>query len=196
VKQRELAWKILDSTQVADCRIFTVHRNLSRRPETDETSDFYVLRCNNWVQVIPMTRSGEVVLVEQYRHGTDSVTLEIPGGVVDASDESTERAGARELLEETGYKGEAMIHIGRTYPNPPVQGNFCDIFLATNVELVQEPTFDRYEDIELRVVPYKQIPELIKTGAICHALVVAAFYYLSLHESFVGGMNQRHETAI
>jgi 8-oxo-dGTP pyrophosphatase MutT (NUDIX family) len=182
LKRRELAWTILDSTQVADCRIFTVHRNLSRRPESTETYDFYVLRCSNWVQVIPMTKEGDVILVEQYRPGTNSVTLETPGGIIDPTDGNSKQAGARELLEETGYRAEKMILIGRTHPNPPVQGNYCDIYLATNIELIQKPSFDKYEDIELRLVPYKEIPGLISSGAISHALVVAAFYYLSLYE--------------
>lgn len=180
--RRELSWKLLNSTQVADCRVFTVHRHLSQPPNSSETFDFYVLRCNNWVEVIPMTKNREVILVEQYRPGTHSVTLEIPGGIIDPTDESSQKAGARELLEETGYRAEEVIHIGRNYPNPPVQGNYCDVFLATNVEMVQQPTFDKFEDIELKIVPYDQIPDLIRTGAISHGLVVAAFYYLALYE--------------
>lgn len=129
-----------------------------------------------------MTKEGDVILVEQYRPGTDSVTLEIPGGIIDPTDESSQQAGARELLEETGYRAQDMVLIGRYHPNPPVQGNYCDIYLATNVELVQKPSFDQWEDIELRLVPYKEIPGLIKSGAISHGLVVAAFYYLNLYE--------------
>jgi 8-oxo-dGTP pyrophosphatase MutT (NUDIX family) len=181
VEKKELAWTILNSTQVADCRIFTVHRNLSQRPRSTDTCDFYVLRCPNWVQVLPMTASGEVLLIEQYRPGTDSVTLETPGGIVDPQDESSEKAGVRELLEETGYRAEKMVFLGRIHANPSIQGNHCDAYLATNIEKVQEPNFDEHEEIEPRLVPYTEIPELIKTGAISHSLVIAAFYYLQLH---------------
>ena len=182
MKGKELAWTILNSTQVADCRVFTVHRNLSQRPRSNETYDFYVLRCPNWVQVIPMTRAGEVLVIEQYRPGTDSVTLEVPGGIVDPEDESSENAAIRELLEETGYHAEKMINLGRLYGNPALQGNHCDVYLAANIELVQEPNFDQIEEIESRLVPYDEIPDLIKSGAINHALVIAAFHYLYLYE--------------
>lgn len=182
MKQRELAWTILNSTQVADCRVFTVHRNLSQRPRSTDTYDFYVLRCPNWVQVLPMTKSGEVLLIEQYRPGTHSVTLETPGGIVDPEDDSSERAAVRELLEETGYRAEKMVFLGRIHANPSLQGNHCDAYLAVNVERVQEPNFDENEEIESRLVPYNEIPDLIKSGAISHSLVIAAFHYLHLYE--------------
>ena len=129
-----------------------------------------------------MTRAGEVLVIEQYRPGTDSVTLEVPGGIVDPEDESSEKAAVRELLEETGYRAEKMIYLGRSYANPSLQGNHCDIYLASNIELVQEPNFDEHEEIESRLVPYKGIPDLIKSGAISHSLVVAGFHYLHLYE--------------
>lgn len=129
-----------------------------------------------------MTRAGEVLLIEQYRPGTNSVTLEVPGGIVDPEDKSSEHAGFRELLEETGYRAEKMIYLGRSYANPSIQGNYCDIYLASNIELVQEPNFDEHEEIESRLVPFTEIAGLIKSGAINHSLVVAAFYYLHLYE--------------
>jgi ADP-ribose pyrophosphatase len=182
VTARDLTWKILESEQVADCRVFTVHRNMSRRPDLDQEHDFYVLRCQNWVNVIPMTANNEVVLIQQYRHGLDNVTLEIPGGIVDPDDHSSEHAGARELLEETGYQAKELIFLGRTHPNPALQGNFCDIYLGTDAELVQKPQFDLTEDIEVKLVPYEQIPPLIESGAINAALVITAFHYLCLYE--------------
>ena len=182
MKPKELAWTILNSTQVADCRIFTVHRNLSRRPRSTDTYDFYVMRFPNWVQVIPMTKAGEVLLIEQYRPGTDSVTLEVPGGIVDPEDENSEKAAVRELLEETGYRAEKMIYLGRCHANPSIQGNHCDVYLASNIELVQEPNFDQHEEIESRLVAYDEIPGLIMSGAISHSIVVAGFYYLHLYE--------------
>lgn len=175
-------WETISSEQIADCRVFSVNRNLSAPKGSEEHHDFYVLHPNNWVNVIPITENNEVVLVEQFRHGISELTLEIPGGMVDPEDPSPQDAASRELLEETGYQASELIHIGRNHPNPAMQSNCCDTFLAKNVKRVIEPSFDRTEYIEIRLTPLDQIPLLIQTGRITHALVLVAFYYLDLHE--------------
>ena len=81
-----------------------------------------VLDCPDWVNIIPLTDDGQVVLIRQFRHGTQSVTLEVPGGVVEA-DESPEAAAVRELAEETGYVPERVKSLGFVSPNPAIQGN-------------------------------------------------------------------------
>jgi ADP-ribose pyrophosphatase len=180
--ERELTWTISETVQIADCKVFSVHRNMASPPGEDVSHDFYVLRAHNWVNVIPITADGQVVLIEQYRHGVDAVTLEIPGGMIERDEASSMTAAIRELSEETGYAAEEMIFIGRTQPNPALQDNYCDTYLAKNAKQVQAPQFDGNEDIELKVVPYETVPKLIESGAITHALVIVAFHYLSLYE--------------
>jgi len=179
---RELLWTVSKTEQIADCKVFTVHRNIASAPGQNVSHDFYILRSHNWVNVIPITADGQVVLIEQYRHGVHAVTLEIPGGMIERDEPSSQTAAIRELIEETGYAAEEMIFIGRTEPNPALQDNYCDTYLAKNAKKVQEPQFDGNEDIELKVVPYDAVASLIETGAITHALVIVAFHYLHLYE--------------
>ncbi len=175
-------WQTISSEKIADCRVFSVNRTLASPAGEERTHHFYVLHPSHWVNVLPITENNEVVLVEQFRHGTGQLTLEIPGGMVDFDDPSPMHAGARELLEETGYEGSELIHIGRNHPNPAIQSNYCDTFLARGVKRIIEPKFDRNEYIEIRLTPIEQIPELIQSGQITHALVIVAFYYLHLYE--------------
>jgi ADP-ribose pyrophosphatase len=184
---RNLHWTISETIPLADCKVFSVHKNLASAPGETALHDFYVLRAHNWVNVIPVTPDGQVVLIEQYRHGIDAVTLEVPGGMVEPDEPSSFSAATRELLEETGYVAEEIIFLGRNHPNPAIQDNHCDSYFARNVKKVQEPQFDSNEDIELKLVPYQAIPGLISTGAITHALVIVAFHYLSLYEKQKGG---------
>lgn len=175
------AWSRVSSELVADCRVFQVRRDLSRSPLDNREHDFYVLEAPDWINIIPLTVNDEVVMIEQYRHGTNSVTLEIPGGMVDAG-ETPQRAATRELLEETGYAATSeVLFLGKTRPNPALQNNWIHTYLTRNVEFKSAPVFDSTEHTSVRLVPIKDVPALIADGIIDHALVVVGFHFLSLH---------------
>jgi ADP-ribose pyrophosphatase len=177
-------WQTISSEKIADCRVFSVNRNLSAPGGIEiDAHNFYVLHPSNWVNVIPITENNEVVLIEQFRHGTGQLTLEIPGGMIDDDDASPLHAAARELLEETGYQSGELIHIGRNHPNPALQSNYCDTFLARGVKKILDPRFEHCEYIEIRLTPIEKIPQLIRSGLITASLVIVAFYYLDLYES-------------
>ena len=173
-------WQRLDSETVYSCRIFSLQKNISRSPRTGKTHDFFVLDSTEWVNIIPVTPNEEVVLIHQYRHGTDDITLEIPGGMVDQEDVSPLHAARREMQEETGYDSDDIIPLGAIHPNPAIQGNRCHSFLARNVEKICEPSFDTTEETEVTLVPVSDLPEIVRKGLITHALVVVAFYWYDL----------------
>jgi ADP-ribose pyrophosphatase len=172
-------WHREDSTHVFECPIFNVRRDSRSSPETGQKYEFFIIEPFDWVNVVAITESGEVVLVEQYRHGVDAVTLEIPGGVIDEG-EAPESAARRELLEETGYEADHWKFLGVNEPNPAIQSNRCYTFLADRARLVGSQNLDKTEQIGLRLARLEIIPELIATGKIGHALVIAAFYYYEL----------------
>ena len=118
-----------------------------------------------------------MVLIRQYRVGIDAVTLEIPGGMVDAADGSPAESARRELLEETGYAADEMVQIGRVTSNPAFINNYTHTFLALNARPVAETSFDSAEYIEFELADIDEIPALIASGKITHALVIAGFYH-------------------
>jgi 8-oxo-dGTP pyrophosphatase MutT (NUDIX family) len=120
-------------------------------------------------------------MIQQYRHGSKNITLEIPGGLVD--DESPENAALRELLEETGYQGDNVTYLGATNPNPAIFNNLCHTFLVRNVKKVSETNLDDNEDIEVTLKPIEEIPSLIADGSINHALVIIAFHFYFSRQS-------------
>jgi 8-oxo-dGTP pyrophosphatase MutT (NUDIX family) len=113
-------------------------------------------------------------MIEQYRHGTGTVELEVPGGMMDARDAGPEAAGVRELREETGYEGEKPRIIGQVFPNPAFMSNICYTVLVENCRCLHPVEFDHGEDLITRLIPVADIPELVANGKIKHSLVVVA----------------------
>ncbi len=172
-------WRIVQSGPSVPYRVFSVRTDKSISPRTGHEHDFYVIESRDWVNVIPLTADGRVVMVKQYRHGTKEVTLEIPGGLLDPGD-SPRRAAARELLEETGYEAGEYLDIGAVRPNPAIFNNLCHTFLAQPARSAGQSEPDDTEDIEVDLVPLADIPDLICEGTINHAMVITAFslYFL------------------
>lgn len=173
-------WQRLDSETVYSCRIFSLRKDRNRSPRDGREHDFFVLDSGEWVNIVPVTPNNEVVLIHQYRHGVDEITLEIPGGMVDPHDPSPLHAARREMREETGYDSDDIVELGSIHPNPAIQNNRCHTFLARNVEKRFETQFDTTEETEVILVPSVELPSLVQQGKITHALVVTAFYWLNL----------------
>ncbi|MSR64621.1 MAG: NUDIX hydrolase [Verrucomicrobiae bacterium] len=172
-------WEIVSSDPPLDMRIFKAQWKTAVSPRTDQKHKVLVLSGSNWVNVIALTPDEKVVLIEQYRHGIDQVTLEIPGGMINR-DEAPELGGARELREETGYVGDDVTLLGTVHPNPAFQSNICHTILIRNAHKTSETEFDSGEDIAVHLVPLKEIPDMIREGKITHSLVILAFYWLEL----------------
>ena len=168
-------WKLISSKKDRSFRIFDLRTDRAISPRTNKEHDFYVLESCDWVNVIPLTRQEEIVLIRQYRHGIGRVTLEIPGGLVEQGDSPEETAG-KELLEETGYSASDMILVGSVHANPAFLNNLCYTYLARNVTPSGGQEQDEKEDIEVVIKPLEEVPRLIREGEITHSLILAAFY--------------------
>ena len=166
-------WQLEGRDIVFRTPIFTIRRDRKRRSDVDESArKFYVLDSVDWVNVLPVTSNDEAILIELHRHGTDEISLEVPGGMVDPEDASPAAAGAREMKEETGYGSDELIELGVVHPNPAIQSNRCFSFLAPNARLVGDPDPDETEDIEVVRVPVAELPSLVREGKITHSLVL------------------------
>src|SRR5918999_6569612 len=100
-------WPKVRTRQLGDFRIFSLRSEEKISPRTRLPHEFFIIDCVDWVNVVAMTPDNQLVMVEQFRHGSQTVELEIPGGTMDAEDGTPLATGARELQEETGYVGDA-----------------------------------------------------------------------------------------
>ena len=155
---------------------------LTSRVHSDRTGiekDFFKLDFPRWVNIVASTEKNEIILIRQYRFGTNRIELEIPGGAVNDGEPPLE-AGLRELLEETGYAGTNGRIIGKVCPNPAIQENFCYTVLVENVKKVAEPKLDEMEDIEVLTMSVNDTFALIQDGTINHGLVLNGLMFYAM----------------
>jgi 8-oxo-dGTP pyrophosphatase MutT (NUDIX family) len=154
-----------------------------RSRHSGKTHDYFVIHLADAVHVVALTANDEVLLVRQFRAGSARDSLEIPGGLVDPGEDPC-MAGARELLEETGYAGDPPEFLGTLFSVPSLLTSRISTIVIRNVRRVAEPDPDHNEELVLERVPASEIPRLIREGRVDHALVVAGLLlWLGMDES-------------
>ena len=173
-------WKKVRSIPIGDFRIFKIRSEVKISPRTGKEHDFFVLDSVSWVNVLAVTPEQKLVMIEQFRHGSNTVELEIPGGMMDPHETDPVAAGVRELREETGYAGENARVLGKVWSNPAILSNRTFTVLIENCRLQHDLSWDHGEDLVTRLVPVVEVPKLVAAGKIGHSLVVAALYHFDL----------------
>ena len=151
--------------------LFRLRRERFRSRHSGEEHDFYVMHLADAVNVVALTPDDRLVLVEQFRAGSARDSLETPGGLLDPGEDPLE-AGARELLEETGYAGDPPVLISSVWSNPSILSSRITTILVRNARFVADPALDEHEEVRVEKVPTRQLPQLLANGTISHALAV------------------------
>ena len=169
--QKPLRWKKLGSRLLTRTRIFDVESTDFQHPTHPAPRDFFLINPPDWVNVVAVTPEHELVLVRQFRFGTNDISLELPGGVMEAGEEPI-LAATRELAEETGYVGERARLLGAIHPNPAMQTNRCHLVLVENARRTQELAWDPNEEFEILTRPVEEVYASAYRGEITHSLVL------------------------
>jgi ADP-ribose pyrophosphatase len=172
-----LKWKILSSEYLFKERWFTVRKDKCLKPDGGIVDPYYVFEFPTWVTIFPLTEDNRVVMVKQYRHAVEKISIEIPGGCVDDEDENFQAAAERELLEETGYQFSHFEYLGKTSPNPSTNSNWMHMFLAKGGKKVAEQKLDLNEDIEVELLTIEEVKTLIKEHGIIQSMHVTCMLY-------------------
>jgi ADP-ribose diphosphatase len=168
-------WRTLTRKVTFRCRVFSVEQSSSVSPTDGSKHDFFRIGSVDWAQIVPVTRDGEIVMIRQFRHGSENITLECPGGLVDEGEEPAATA-ARECLEETGYRAASVQALSVVNPNPALFSNRLHAFYALDVEQMAAPQNHATEHTEVVRVPIAQLPALLRNDAIEHALIIGTLW--------------------
>ena len=135
-----------------------------------------VLEYDDEVMVFALTKTQEVVLIEQYRHGLQKSIVEFPGGSVDTGERPLE-AARRELFEETGYTGNTFIEVGHGSPNPAIHTNTIYYFLALDVEQIDQHRPEA-ATINLLLMSLDEVIHLARKRELTHSLNLSLLFFV------------------
>ncbi len=170
-------WIVRHEAPHADCRVFKVARQRCIHPLDQREGDFFVIHSSDWVLALPVTPEGNLVMVKQWRFGAHALSVETPGGVMDAGENPLATA-VRETQEETGYAGGVASSLGMASPNPAIQSNRCHFVLIEGVTNGAPRKLDEHEEIEVFCVSPNEALRLVRTGETTHALAELALLRL------------------
>lgn len=175
-------WTLLDSEYLIRRPWLTARRDHLRLPDGTDMPDYYVLEYPDWINIIAITKDGNMLLERQYRHARQLVAYELPAGVVENGEEPVE-AAKRELFEETGYTGGEWRHFMTMCPNPGACTNVSHTFIAEGVERTSTQHLENTEDIAVYEKPVDEVFQLLSDGEFHQALMAAPLwrYFHELH---------------
>jgi ADP-ribose pyrophosphatase len=172
-----MKWKILSSEYIFKDTWFTVRKDKCETPDGKIVDPYYVYEFPTWVTALPITADNKVIMVRQYRHAIEDVSLEIPGGCVDHTDKNLQDAVSRELLEETGYTFKHFDYLGKISPNPSTNNNWMHMYLAKGGVKTHAQNLDHNEEIEVELYTIEELKDLIKANMIIQSMHVTCILY-------------------
>ncbi|MDA3939969.1 MAG: NUDIX hydrolase [Spirochaetia bacterium] len=176
---KKLLWTENTRKILNNCRIFDLYQ-VEKRSPLGEVGSFFLLDAPDWITVIPLITDKNGIncflMVEQYRHGSDEITLEFPAGMIDEG-ELPLNAAKRELLEETGYASGDLIEIGSVSPNPAFMNNIIYTYIAKDLVSTGKQNLDSDEFIHFHLIPCIEVIEKMGTGRYSNGVMMMALAY-------------------
>lgn len=167
-------WKTLSSRYVLDDPWLKVRADDCETAEGRKVAPYYVVELPDFVHVAAITARAELVVVRQYRQGTQRIHLELPAGIIEAQDADPVDAARRELLEETGYEADGWRRLAVWNVNPARQANRQHLIIADQARSVAAQKLDGAESLTVELLPLDDAMDAVLSGAFDSTQHIAA----------------------
>lgn len=185
MNERVKPWRVIQSKIAYQKKWMRVNEDTCELPDGRIISPYLSIIVPDFCNVVMITDQQEVVMVKQYRHAAGILSVELPGGMIDAGEDPL-TAAKREMQEETGYTSEDIELLYSVNPNPPLEQNKAWFYLAKGVELTNKTAFDAFEDIELLLMPKADFVEMLLNHSFTHGIQAGAMYAAAIRLGWVG----------
>ncbi len=171
------SWKVLSSKIVFNSKWYTLRQDTIELPTGQILDDYYVSVRPDVAIVFALTSDKQVIMVRQYKHGVQRVTLELPAGTFKTG--SAIEAAKRELMEETGYECGDLRQIGTIFDDSSKNSNLVHVFLGTDTVQTGHQELEITEEaggFEIELLPVKEVIKKVRSGEIAAQSSVVSIY--------------------
>jgi len=174
------AWRLRASRYLVESPYMRLRADEVELPNGTVVPNYYIRESRGFVAIVALTPEDRVVLVRQYRYGSDSIHLEIPAGMLLDAEEPAACA-LRELAEETGYEVESSELVAQYFPEPVRSNSRAYIYIGRGARQVREPAPDPTEHIEVELATLEAFRSMLADGRIDTGAAIAAGYLALEH---------------
>ena len=175
-----MKWEVVSSEYIYKHAPYVqLRKDVCRQPNGKIVPAYYVAELPLSVTIFPVV-DNKVMMIKQYRHPVEDILWEFPGGFTEAN-ESPASAALRELEEETGYKFDSVISLGKVAANPGILNNYTHIFITAGSYQKTKQQQDDNEDIAVKFFSFNELNEMIRKNEIAQSLHLNGCFLSLLH---------------
>ena len=174
-------WKLLEEKDVSPSKWFPIKQHKVELPNGKIIDDYFISPLGDVAMVLPILKTGEIVLVKQYKHAIDEIMVELPAGF-QQKDKTLPESALAELEEEVGIQTDIknLEFIGKFSNNPTKTTHITHSFLARNLEFNSKQRLDSTEEIEIMILKPGKVLQMIQSQKIWVADTITTILYAYL----------------
>lgn len=171
-------FKVVNSETIYRGPVFNLRQDRLALPN-GKVARLDIIDHRDAVTLIPLDAEGQIWFIEQYRHATQKILLELPAGVAEPG-EAPEISAQREIREETGMAAGEIRRLGSFYLAPGYSTEYMHIFLASGLYPAPLP-MDEDEILQVKKLTARQAYHLAENGQIQDAKSLVALFWVRPH---------------